>query len=108
MPALSQTRFMSAKSRLRKCQKLLHVELIQRVNRGNLQILSVATAAPVDPLHEEKPKLNNVRQELTDALERADKLFKRPNGSPPHQDAGELRYFLIQHARSQIECALSG
>jgi sulfate permease, SulP family len=48
-------------------------------------ILGLPPEVPVDPLHEEKRKLETVRQELAGALERIDDVLKSPgngNGAP--------------------------
>jgi hypothetical protein len=50
------------------------------------QILGLPPAAKTDPLEEEKQKLAAVRQELTTALERANKVLKSPPGRA--RDAG--------------------
>jgi len=48
-------------------------------------ILGLPPEVPADPLHEEKRKLETVRQELAGAIERIDDVLKSPgngNGAP--------------------------
>jgi SulP family sulfate permease len=45
-------------------------------------ILGLPPAASIDPLHQEKQKLETVRQELATALERIDGVLKSPDDTP--------------------------
>lgn len=45
-------------------------------------ILGLPPASPADPLHQEKQKLETVRQELASALERIDGVLKSPADTP--------------------------
>ena len=52
------------------------------------EILGLPPAAPSDPLHDEKQKLETARQELTTAIEKIQGVLKRPPGNHPSRGPG--------------------